>query len=71
MLIAYLTFGIAFGAGAAAFTLLNGGGIWLALLAYSAGGAVAILAPLMVHMFIAERRPARPNWDDPDRPVSA
>lgn len=52
MLIVYLLIGFLFGTGTAVFALVNGSGILMALMAYSAAGAVSILLPLMVHALL-------------------
>ncbi len=54
MLFAYLLIGFVFGTGTAAFALLNGSGIFLALMAYAASGAVAILVPLMLQVVFGD-----------------
>lgn len=62
MLIAYLLIGFLFGTGTAAYALVNDGGILMALLAYSASGALAILVPLMLQsLFQADQSDA---WAD-------
>ena len=57
MLFACLTIGFLIGSGAAAMTLVNGGGILLALLAYGAGGAFAILAIVAVFILTQDNGP--------------
>ncbi len=49
MSIAYLLFGLLFATGAATFALLNGAGLLMAVVAYGAAGALAILVPLALH----------------------
>ena len=62
MIIAYLVFGLIIGTGAAALTLANGGGFLLALLAYSAGGSLAILVPLFIHALLTSVDRSAKNW---------
>lgn len=47
MLFACLAIGFIFGASAATLTVVNGGGILLAILAYGSGGALAIVGILL------------------------
>ena len=64
MLFACLAVGMLFGIGAAALTILNGGGLLLALLAYSSGGALAILA-IVALFWIPKRKDAAEELSDP------
>lgn len=69
MIIAYLVFGMVFGAGLSALTLLNGGGVLLALVAYSAGGTLAIMVPFLIHGIVDAYRESQ-DWKQ-DNAVSA
>lgn len=74
MIIVYLVFGMLIGATAATMTLLNGGSILLALLAYSSGGAFAVLAPLFAAALVGLLRDTAKSWgasSEAEGPISA
>jgi predicted phage tail protein len=71
MVIAYLVIGFVFGGAAAALTWVNGGGILLGLAAYSAGGALAILSILAIHMILSGITDNASGKKGSNEPVSA
>lgn len=62
MLIAYLAFGFLVGAGTATLALVNGSGLLLALVAYSASGALSLLIPFIIHAYLAGAREEQTAW---------
>ena len=61
MMLAIVAFGFLIGTLAGGLALINGSGLLLALLAYGAAGAVAVLIPVLIHAVIPEREDAA--WD--------
>lgn len=75
MVFVFIAIGVIFGAGAAAFTLMSGGSVLLALLAYSVAGSLATMAVIAVLYFIDDDE-SEPDgvWrelQDPVNPASA
>lgn len=64
MIIAFILFGVMFGAGASALTLIYGGSILLALAVYSGVGTVTATFAVMAALSVSAVRERRRNWAD-------
>ena len=64
MIIAFILFGVMFGAGASALTLIYGGSILLALAVYSGVGTATAMLAVMAALSVAAVRERRQSWAD-------
>ncbi len=74
MVFAFLAFGVLTGAGAAVYTLMSGGSVLLALLAYSGAGVLGTLAIILVTMVLTSLHQRDDAWVEDDQqksPLSA
>ena len=73
MVMVFVAFGILFGGFAAVFTLMSGGSILLAVLAYSGAGTVGALGAILFILFFGNTASRAENWHGKKEngPVSA
>lgn len=73
MVIAFIAFGVLFGASAAVFTLVSGGSILLALAAYSGAGAIGAVAGIFMLLVFGPKGENGRGWQDEREigPISA
>lgn len=64
MVIVFIAFGVLFGAVAGGLTLMSGGSILLAILAYSAAGAIGALAVTSLLTFFGNSSNETANWQE-------
>jgi Na+/proline symporter len=62
MVIVFVAFGILFGGIAAGFTLVSGGSILLAVLAYSGAGTVGALGAILFLLFFGNTATRAETW---------
>jgi len=74
MVFAFLALGAIFGAVAAAFTIMSGGSVLLALAAYSGAGTLAAIICIAISIAVTSLRQRQGDWAEDvntSRPVSA
>lgn len=62
MIIAFILFGVMFGAGASALTLVSGGSLLLALAVYSGVGTFTALFAVIAALVVSTVRERREHW---------
>ena len=63
MILAFIAFGVLFGASAAAFTLVSGGSILLAIVAYSIAGALGAVLGVGAILWLHGSKSSNDEWN--------